>query len=75
MPCFLPLRSGVYKKLRKSKTREKLKTQAFVKVNFTVPFNLLDLYDEEAERRGYTRSEALRQAMRRQLEMWTGRRL
>lgn len=59
----------------KSKTREKLKSQSFVKVQFTIPFNLLQMFDEETDRRGYTRSEALRKAVRQQLEQWTGRRL
>jgi hypothetical protein len=47
----------------------------FVKCSFTIPFSLLRLLDEEAKIRGYTRSEALRQAVRRLLETWTGRRL
>jgi len=46
----------------------------FVKSSFSVPYPLLKDFDEEAERHGYTRSEALRQAMRRLLETWTGRR-
>jgi len=47
----------------------------YVQVSVTVPFSLLSLFDEESKRRGYTRSEAIRQAMRRTLEIWTGRRL
>jgi len=60
---------------KESKTREKLRTQAFVRVQFTIPFNLLSMLDEESDRRGYTRSEALRKAVRSLLEVWTGRRL
>jgi len=46
----------------------------FVDVNFTVPYGLLSRFDQECEKRGYTRSEALRETMRRQLEIWTGMR-
>jgi len=47
----------------------------FVKVSFTIPFCLLSLLDEQSKLRGYTRSEAVRQAVRKMLEIWTGRRL
>jgi hypothetical protein len=58
--------------LVKRENRKK-RVSEFADVNFTVPFALLNVYDEEAEKRGYTRSEALRQGMRRQIEGWTGR--
>lgn len=65
--------------MEKSKTAAKRHSTStpqvdFVNVNFTVPYNLLSPFDKEAEMRGYTRSEALREAMRKQLELWTGRR-
>lgn len=47
----------------------------FVQISVTVPFSLLSMFDEERKRRGYTRSEAIRKAMRHALETWTGRRL
>jgi metal-responsive CopG/Arc/MetJ family transcriptional regulator len=46
-----------------------------VRIEVSIPFPLLSQFDDEAERRGYNRSEALRAAMRDQLERWTGRRL
>jgi metal-responsive CopG/Arc/MetJ family transcriptional regulator len=45
----------------------------FVKITVTLPFPLLSVFDEHASRLGYTRSEALRQSMRKMLETWTGR--
>ena len=51
------------------------KLSDFVSITFTIPFSLLSQFDEECKRRGYTRSEAVRQAMRRLIEIWTGRRL
>jgi hypothetical protein len=64
------------KKEASRKNRALRPTEAlFVKCSFTIPFNLLSLLDEESKVRGYTRSEALRQAVRRLLETWTGRRL
>lgn len=47
----------------------------FVKISFTIPFPLLTQFDDETSKRGYTRSEAIRQAIRRMLEIWTGGRL
>jgi len=41
----------------------------------SVPVSLLALFDEESSKRGYTRSEAIRVAMRSMLELWTGRSL
>jgi metal-responsive CopG/Arc/MetJ family transcriptional regulator len=46
----------------------------FVKITVTLPFSLLSAFDEEASRLGYTRSESIRQSMRKMLETWTGRR-
>jgi metal-responsive CopG/Arc/MetJ family transcriptional regulator len=54
---------------------EKLKKAKAVRINVSIPFQLLKQFDEESERRGYNRSEALREAIRDQLERWTGRRL
>jgi len=69
----------VSRKMERSENRKKgqtpTKTQEFVKVSVSLPFSLLQLFDEEADRRGYTRSEAIRQGIRHQLEVWTGRRL
>lgn len=57
------------------KREESAKISDFVNITVTVPFSLLSQFDEECQRRGYTRSEAVRQGMRRLLEIWTGRRL
>jgi metal-responsive CopG/Arc/MetJ family transcriptional regulator len=67
----------VFKLAKKEVSRKNRETQPseFVKCSFTIPFSLLRLLDEESKVRGYTRSEALRQAVRRLLETWTGRRL
>jgi len=61
--------------MAKSKRGEGSKISDFVNITITVPYSLLSQFDEETQRRGYTRSEAVRQAMRRLLEIWTGRRL
>ena len=59
----------------KTKTSSKGQVPSeFVNVNFTVPYGLLAVFDQETQKRGYTRSEGLRQAMRRLLEVWTGAR-
>jgi hypothetical protein len=60
---------------KKRQSQTPTKSAEFVKISVSVPFSLLSLFDEEAERRGYTRSEAIRQGIRHQIEVWTGRRL
>ena len=62
----------MYKKLKNEKSASDV---TFVQVSFSVPLRLLSEFDKESKMRGYTRSEALRGAMRRALEVWTGRRL
>ena len=52
----------------------KKRVSEFVKASISIPYSLLSTFDEEAKRLGYTRSEGIRQAMRRQLEIWTGKR-
>jgi metal-responsive CopG/Arc/MetJ family transcriptional regulator len=47
----------------------------YVRIEMSIPFPLLSQFDGEIERRGYNRSEAIRAAMRDQLERWTGRKL
>ena len=47
----------------------------FVAISITIPYNLLSMFDSESARRGYQRSEAIRQAMRSLLEAWMGRKL
>lgn len=61
--------------MRKAQTKKTQKVSEFVKISFTIPFPLLTQFDDEAAKRGYTRSEAIRQAIRRTLEIWTGGRL
>ena len=53
----------------------RLRDQDFRRVTVSMCRSLKDLFDAECDKRGYTRSEALRGAMRRMLEVWTGRRL
>jgi len=62
----------VYEKLKTEKSQADVD---FVQVSFSVSTTLLSLFDKESKMRGYTRSEALRSAMRAKLEVWTGRRL
>ena len=62
----------VYEKLKTEKSQADVD---FVQVSFSVSTTLLSLFDKESKMRGYTRSEALRSAMREKLEVWTGRRL
>jgi len=46
-----------------------------VDIDVTLPYSLLTTFDEEYKRHGFsTRSEAVRESMRKQLETWTGRR-
>ena len=47
----------------------------FLRISVTVPWTLLSQFDEESNKRGYTRSEAVRTAMRRLLSIWTGARI
>jgi len=75
MAYLLLLGLRVNIKLEKRENRKKAPGGDFVKISLSVPFNLLSMFDEESKRRGYTRSEAVRQGMRRLLETWTGRRL
>jgi metal-responsive CopG/Arc/MetJ family transcriptional regulator len=58
-----------------TKKGKKRVLQKYVRIEISVPFPLLSQFDEEAERRGYNRSEAIRATMRDQLERWTGRKL
>lgn len=57
------------------KNGKKRCTQKYVRIEVSLPFPLLQQFDEEADARGYNRSEALRSAIRDQIEHWTGRRL
>jgi metal-responsive CopG/Arc/MetJ family transcriptional regulator len=61
--------------MAEKKNRKKRSAGNYVRIEVTLPFQLISQFDEEAERRGYNRSEALRAAMRDQIERWTGRRL
>jgi metal-responsive CopG/Arc/MetJ family transcriptional regulator len=46
-----------------------------VDFKISIGYSLLTSFTEEAKRHGFsTRSEAVRESMRRQLEIWTGRR-
>jgi len=57
-----------------TKGKKKSGVSSFVKASFSIPYSLLSEFDKESEMHGYTRSEAIRQCMRRMLETWTGRR-
>jgi len=60
------------KKQKKSGSEE---LSDVVSIKATVPYHLLSAFDDEFKRHGYsTRSEAVREAMRKLLEIWTGRR-
>lgn len=61
--------------MAKSENGKKRPSQKYVRIELSIPFSLVNQFDEEAERRGYNRSEAIRTAMRDELERWTGRRL
>ena len=60
--------------MEKPPRRKKVKL-GHVAIQVSLPYSLLNQYDEEIQRRGYNRSEGLRSAIRDQLERWTGRRL
>ena len=51
------------------------KVSDYVHITVSLPFSLLAIFDEEVKKRGYTRSEAIRKAIRSMIEIWTGRRL
>lgn len=76
---YAGLERGVCSRVRKLENEKKGHTPTkhgeFVKISVSLPFSLLSMFDEEAERRGYTRSEAIRQGVRHLLEVWTGRRI
>jgi len=55
--------------------KSRLMKPTYVAMTVSVPTSLLLAFDEECARRGYTRSEAIRMAMRHLLEVWTGRRM
>jgi len=59
----------------KRKGRPRAGVSDYVHVTVSLPFNLLAIFDEEVKKRGYTRSEAIRKAIRSMIEIWTGRRL
>ena len=62
-------------KLERKRGREKSVVSDYVHITVTIPFSLLSVFDKERKLRGYTRSEAIRKAIRSLLEIWTGRRL
>lgn len=45
----------------------------FVKIGISIPVKLMLQFDRECAERGYTRSEAVRLAMRQLLRVWMGR--
>ena len=58
---------------QKQKKSEVLSDVLSFKVS--VPYHLVSAFDDEFKRHGYsTRSEAVREAMRKLLEIWSGRR-
>lgn len=61
--------------MRDLENENKRPVQKYVRIEVSIPFALLSMFDEESERRGYNRSEALRHAMRNEIEKWTGRQL
>lgn len=61
--------------MEKRKKGKKSTPSNYVHIYVSIPFQLLSKFDEESERRGYNRSEAMRKAMRNLLETWTGREL
>lgn len=61
--------------LKKQDSEKKREFQKCVRIEMSIPFQLLSQFDEEAERRGYNRSEAIRAAIRDKIERWTGRQL
>jgi len=61
--------------MEKRRGRKKSEVSDYVHITISIPFSLLSIFDEEAKKRGYTRSEAIRKAIRNMLEVWTGRRL
>jgi len=61
--------------LEKKPGRKKSEFSDYVHITVSIPFSLLRVFDEEVKKRGYTRSEAIRKAIRNMLEIWTGRRM
>ena len=57
------------------KSQKKRAVSDAVDIKVTMPYSLLTAFDEELKRHSYsTRSEAVRETIRRQMEIWTGRR-
>jgi metal-responsive CopG/Arc/MetJ family transcriptional regulator len=61
--------------MAEAENRKKGPSVKYVRIEISIPFLLVSQFDEEAEWRGYNRSEAIRASMRDQIERWTGRRL